>query len=804
MENKEQVHESDLEIKVVPKFKYFPFKNIIQSSLVLIIIGCAYYWNSVYNETVYDDGINIHQNSYVLRGINGFKDILTKDNYDSFYRRMNATDQLNGGRYRPLPILTFALEQELLGTYRSGYYVQVNDLNHNNKLDNDKVEYFDGKNKYVNYEYNDFVDLNNDGIAQGKECYACWDLNKNFKNDFDEDLNKDGVFNEVDCQVYGSGVRHFDNIWMYLFAIILLYLVFSEYVFKNNQDMAFLSALLFLIHPLNSESVAVICRRDEILSLLFVSFTLLFSFRYLETKKISNLILSSIGLFLAMLSKEYGVVLLLLIPIGAYTLLKQEINFKKLLWPTLTFIISLILLVILKGIGLTSISFFIPGLLILIVFIILSQAIFKSHFIERNLSSLMIGLFISFIFYIILRLNAVQLFINVHDDEILNDPYLFSTGEERFCTKATIFLYYFKLLIYPATLICDYSYNSISPKHFTDLEFIVSLILNITFVIVGIRLTLKRHVVGFAILFYFLFLLIVGNILFPIGTTMNEHLIFHSTVGFVIIIGWLVIKFLDKITIGLNIKKIALNLILLILVIGFGYKVIERNKDWSNDVTLFLKDVDKAPNSVLCLGNAGARWIDLADTKEITGINIPGQDSTKFNDYNGALHISDEDVKKSGYRTKREAALNKGIKYLEHAIELHPKYVNGYLNLGLAFFKLGQEKKSLYYWKMAEMIYPKNPYLQNYYYVAGNIYKDKGNELSNKGDYKKAMEEFKLCLIIDSTNVEALNGLGGCYYYLRDAKTSKKLFRKVLSYDSNNTTATNALKSFDLIVVPKK
>jgi len=94
----------------------------------------------------------------------------------------------------------------------------------------------------------------------------------------------------------------------------------------------------------------------------------------------------------------------------------------------------------------------------------------------------MIGLFISFIFYIILRLNAVQLFINVHDDEILNDPYLFSTGEERFCTKATIFLYYLKLLIYPATLICDYSYNSIPPKHFTDLEFIVSLILNITFV----------------------------------------------------------------------------------------------------------------------------------------------------------------------------------------------------------------------------------------------------------------------------------------------------------------------------------
>ena len=35
-----------------------------------------------------------------------------------------------------------------------------------------------------------------------------------------------------------------------------------------------------------------------------------------------------------------------------------------------------------------------------------------------------------------------------------------------------------------------------------------------------------------------------------------------------------------------------------------------------NDITLFTTDVKTVPNSVLCLGNAGARWIDLSERPE--------------------------------------------------------------------------------------------------------------------------------------------------------------------------------------------
>lgn len=796
MENNIPTQEEPVLLELQPKFNYFPFTSKAIAILVLMLIGFTYYWNTVNNESVFDDGINIHQNSHVLKGVKGIGEILTSDAYDSFYKRMNASDQLEGGRYRPLSQLTFALEQEIIGTYRTGNYLWVRDLNVNGVLDNEEMRYIANNKTETNYEFNDFIDENNDGIVQGNECYNCWDLNKNFKNDLSEDVNKDGVYNEVDCQVYKMGFRHFNNVWMYLLAILLLYLVFSNYVFRTNQDMAFLATLLFLIHPLNTETVAVVCRRDEILSLLFTAFTFLFSFKFLETKKTFHAILAAVGLFLAMLSKEYGVMLLVLVPIGAHTLF-EKVSFKGTWILVVIFIVSAILLYVVKTKGIIPIglNYFSTGILIVIVFIG-AMILANKKFIEtKGMAFLMLFLFSSFIIYLFIRFNAVNVGRTVVDTEILNNPYAFASGEEQFATKATILLYYLKLLFYPAVLLCDYSYSVISYKHFTDWAFIFSILIHLSLLIIAIKLAIKRHVMGFAISCYLAYLLVIGNIIYNISATMNEHLIFHSTIGFAIALSWLIIRLIDKLKLKPFVSKLTLNTALLLLIIVFGCKVTERNKDWSNDVTLFLKDADKAPNSVIILGNAGARWIDLSDTREITGVSLPGQDTTVFNNYNGTLHISEQELIKGGFKTKREAALNKGINYIKRAVDLHPKYINGYLNLGLAYYKLNKHDSAVFYWKMAEALYPSNPYLRNYYEVAGNAYKQKGDELFESKDYDKAIKAYTRCVVIDRNNTDALNGIGACYFNLQNNKKAKSLFMRVLVIDPKNSNAKTALEN---------
>ncbi|MEO6304566.1 MAG: glycosyltransferase family 39 protein, partial [Bacteroidia bacterium] len=587
------------------KFRYFPFFNQKQPVFVLVLIGIIFYCTSLYNEYALDDGIIIHQNNYVLKGIAGVKDILSKDAYDSFYRRMNATDQLQGGRYRPLAAISFAIEQEIIGTYRTGYYMYVEDINKNGVLDNDKINvttYSEtpssiSKEKLSgcsitpgplssNYEYNTSVDLNKDGITTVEECNTCWDLNKNFKNDPSEDLNRDGVFNEVDCQTKGAFLRHFNNMWLYILACVLLYLVFRRYLFKDNQDMAFLAALIFLIHPIHTEIVANVKGREDIFSVIFIALTFLFSFKYNDTKKISSLIFAGLAFFFAMLSKEYAIVLLGLVPLALYIFDKEKNK-------------------------------------------------------AANTGRLSLSLFVFGTLYMVIRISSVNMSTGLPDTELLNNPFQLASGEQKFATEVFVLLKYLVLSFFPKKLTCDYSYAQIPYSNLTDIGFITALILNLGLLILGIRWAIKRHVLGFAIITYFSFLILVTNFLRPVGAFMREGFLFHASIGVAIAIAWLALTSLEKLqAISFKAKRTVMMSSLLIILILCGCKTWERNWDWKNDVTLFLKDVKTSPHSVLVLGNAGARWVDLADTKEITGEPWPGDDPEIFNDYNGQLKIT--------------------------------------------------------------------------------------------------------------------------------------------------------------------
>src|ERR1043165_7574537 len=90
--------------ELTTKFTYFPFLNHKLAAIIVGIIGFVFYITSINGEYALDDGIIIHQNDHVLKGFRGIPDIMTKDAYESFYRRMCATDQLAGGRYRPLSV----------------------------------------------------------------------------------------------------------------------------------------------------------------------------------------------------------------------------------------------------------------------------------------------------------------------------------------------------------------------------------------------------------------------------------------------------------------------------------------------------------------------------------------------------------------------------------------------------------------------------------------------------------------------------------------------------------------------------
>ena len=83
-----------------------------KQSLFLLFIAFLLYGNTLSHDYVLDDHIVITGNNFTKRGFDGIKDIMT---HDAFVGTYGEALELTGGRYRPLSIVTFAVEHELFG-----------------------------------------------------------------------------------------------------------------------------------------------------------------------------------------------------------------------------------------------------------------------------------------------------------------------------------------------------------------------------------------------------------------------------------------------------------------------------------------------------------------------------------------------------------------------------------------------------------------------------------------------------------------------------------------------------------------
>jgi protein O-mannosyl-transferase len=529
-------------------FSLFPFASAKIAYLVLGIIGFIFYINTINNEFALDDGIIIHKNEYVMKGSKGIKDILTHDAYYSFYRQMNAEDQLAGGRYRPLSVVSFAMEQNFIHVFPTGR-----------------------------------TDANS------------WDLNQNTIKDPSEDVNGDGLYNENDALTLGCGFRHFNNMLFYVLSVLVLFGFLKNYLFKNNWDLAFLTSLLFCIHPLHTEVVANMKSRDEIFSFLFIILTFIYVFKALELKQTKHFVMAGFMYFLALLSKEYALTLILVIPMMIYIFRPELIDFKaKKLWVTFGgFLLFSIGMYFLKSKGLPVYQYlpFVFGLIVIFSL--------QTDFKERNFTALFSSITIAFLMYLSMRFISVTLKPAVPDTEVLNNPYLFATKTETYATKIFVLLKYMKLLFIPHPLSSDYSFNTIAYRNFGSWDTLLSLALYIGLAVTTFMLFIKRHVLSFGLIFFFANLLMIGNIVFDIGATMGERLIYHSSFGFALCIAWLLIEGLKKINISFNIQKYAVLGLALVLTVSFGYKTIERNAEWKNDISLFTKDVKRSKQCIV-------------------------------------------------------------------------------------------------------------------------------------------------------------------------------------------------------------
>ena len=184
------------------------------------------------------------------------------------------------------------------------------------------------------------------------------------------------------------------------------------------------------------------------------------------------------------------------------------------------------------------------------------------------------------------------------------NPVAFASDlKTKLLTIPYIHYYYYSLLIYPHPLSCDYSFNCIplitSIYDYRNIfSFIMYSIILITMLICFSKIYLLKYW-DLIIIFSWIIIPFVpaSNIFFFVGTFIAERLLYLPSIGFCILIAYILINFTKN-------NKLFLWSIVGVIICLYGYKTYNRNFDWKNEESLFESAYHVCPESVKVLQNS--------------------------------------------------------------------------------------------------------------------------------------------------------------------------------------------------------
>jgi len=456
--------------------------------------------------------------------------------------------------------------------------------------------------------------------------------------------------------------------------------------------LPFIAVLIFAAHPVHTEVVANIKSRDEIFSLLFSLLAIMFFLKYLDFNKTKDIAFSSGFYFLGLMSKENAVISIFVIPLIVYFFRPGDLK-----------------------------RIFIP----LIWFVIISS------------------IFIFLRYVIISRTKTSVLF--SHD--IMNYSFAEMNFSQKYATITYIFGLYLKLLVFPHPLTWDYYPYHIPKMNWSDYLVILSLFINLFLVYIVVKGFKKRSFWSFCILFYFLSMFLISNVLFSVGAFMSERFLFTGSIAFSIISGYLLISMKD-----LKNGKFKINpyLILLPVLCLYSLKTITRNRAWKDNETLISTDVAISENSFK--GNAF-----MGDIL-----------------YLKADSFADP--------AQRSAAFEEALMYCEKANKIYPNIKSVNFDLGTIYGKYKNDiEKSIYYLDRAMKLDPEDINVANNLGIAYGI----------AGKYDKAIETFEKALRFSPNDLNILGNLVSAYQMSGNSKKTEEYASKIKEIRKNKPAKVN-------------
>jgi hypothetical protein len=473
------------------------------------------------------------------------------------------------------------------------------------------------------------------------------------------DSNDKGLYRPLTLTTYnlqyaisGKQTSPFHIINILLHALVCFMLMKMVHLLFKDYRIVVIAGLLFAIHPLHTEAVAGIVGRAELLASLFILTSMICYHHWQQKGTVSWLVLLLLSTFAAIMSKEHG---FLIAPILVLQETYYYFTTKNYAWGE-----------------------------------------------KRKWIALVSVLFISFALWIYRS--------TITGPPVPHEQWLGVSSANRMATAFKTTSDYIIMHLWPMPLSADYWTDEVPIIGFGNAGALIGLLLVIGLLALSFIVRQKWPVVSWGILFFFLSLLPVSNLVFAAGFLKAERILYIPSIGLIVTMAVLIVQLLD-----LQRGKTAGLVLLGLLFLFFTWRTVIRVGDWKNNYTLALATLETSPNSPRFNNMMG---LELRDQKKNKEALVYFQKAVQASP-NHVPALVNLGMEYSNTNRSAEA-----VPILEKAIQIDPNTAMAYVNLMAVYRNLGNYDKNLETAEKALILFPDfPPVLWN----AGNAYHLKGN-----------------------------------------------------------------------------
>lgn len=354
---------------------------------------------------------------------------------------------------------------------------------------------------------------------------------------------------------------HMVNTLLHIGNALLIFLLFLR-LFKKSFFISFFPALIFLVHPLQTEAVTYVSGRGDLLSFFLMLIGAIAYLSYKENENENKKILYygavMFAFVFALLSKDRAVIFpafLLLIDVWSY------IKTKKI--PTKED---------LKNVALTIFPFFI----IAGIFLVLRGTV----------------------------LNFQNTF-NIYNIETYYTTHITA----RFFTFLQVIPAYLSLSFAPITLFMERSENIHIATSFLKSGVLLGLFSSLIISGYAILRIFRKPEYIFAVALFAIGIFPASGILVPVAGIIFEHYMYIPIIGVALFVGVAIDEIIKKERIHTSIKIVGA-IIIVVWIAFLGVRTVMRNAEWRNPIVFYEQTLQHAPTSLRVWNNLGMAYAD--------------------------------------------------------------------------------------------------------------------------------------------------------------------------------------------------